>query len=223
MDQFLYWAFHFIIILSLTISYAVYSKMKFPSLHTAQKVAPVLIFFVIWDFLVTGTWWHFNPDYVTSLTYIPQLRLPLEEILFFITVPFAILTLVENMLSKDWFLKQLSNTQYLTSIIGAVKLVLGVLLILSVFNTWWYTATVLLLLIVLDYNMLKKRSFFLGFVFTLGATLIFNYYLTSIPIVLYNDMYKSSILIGTIPIEDFGYAVILYILLIKRAYATKKT
>lgn len=197
--------------------------MKFPSLQTIQKVAPVFIFFIIWDFLVTGTWWHFNPEYVTSITYIPQLRLPFEEILFFVTVPFAILTLIENMLSKDWFLKQISSTKYFRVIIGAVKLVLGVLLILSIFNAWWYTATIILLLLVLDYTMLKKRSFFLGLLFTLGATLIFNYYLTSLPIVLYNNLYKSSILIGTIPIEDFGYAVILYILLIKRAYATDKT
>src|SRR6476660_1756512 len=49
--------------------------------------------FLVWDYLFTVfDVWSFNPDYVTGL-YI--LDLPIEEILFFITVPFACIFIYE--------------------------------------------------------------------------------------------------------------------------------
>ncbi|HMT39630.1 MAG TPA: lycopene cyclase domain-containing protein [Candidatus Saccharibacteria bacterium] len=43
--------------------------------------------------------------------------------------------------------------------------------------------------------------------------LIFNTYLTKLPIVIYNSNYISGLKIGTIPIEDFGYLIAVIILL----------
>lgn len=57
----------------------------------------------------------------------------------------------------------------------------------------------------------KKFQMFLG-IFTI-AMLLFDFYLTAWPVVLYNPALISGLRIGTIPIEDFlyGYAMILFL------------
>ncbi len=46
----------------------------------------------------------------------------------------------------------------------------------------------------------------------LGSTIIFDTYLTALPIFLYNSNAILGIKIGTIPIEDLSYVVVLVIL-----------
>jgi lycopene cyclase domain-containing protein len=58
----------------------------------AAVLIPALLF-MLWDHLVTGWFWVFNPKYLTGLKIG---RLPIEEILFFITVPYASLYLWTN-------------------------------------------------------------------------------------------------------------------------------
>ena len=51
------------------------------------------LLFLLWDYVFTiyGVW-SFNPDYVIGVY---MLNLPLEEILFFVTVPFACIFIYE--------------------------------------------------------------------------------------------------------------------------------
>jgi lycopene cyclase domain-containing protein len=45
------------------------------------------ILFVIWDMAATARGhWSFNPEYVVGITLV---NLPLEEVLFFVVIPFA--------------------------------------------------------------------------------------------------------------------------------------
>jgi lycopene cyclase domain-containing protein len=57
--------------------------------------------FILWDVIATARGhWSFNPEYVTGLMLY---NLPLEEVLFFIVVPFAALFTWE---SVNWFLRR---------------------------------------------------------------------------------------------------------------------
>lgn len=170
--------------------------------------------FIIVDQIVTNTWWYFNPLYILGV-YIGSL--PIEEMLFFLTVPFACLHLWVNL--KRIKIRSLS-------IIATYSLVLLlwliVLVLLVIYHELVYTRYVLLALaslpiidLFLKTRLLSSPVFIL---FISGGvnimTLLFNGYLTARPIAMYNPSMKSNIQIASIPIEDFVYGMCLIFLVI---------
>lgn len=220
-DQFAYVQFHLVIILSLVVSKFFYREMKFISFNRYFKTMPVILFFIIWDVVVTNKWWHFNTQFVLEVNQTLPLILPIEEVLFFFTVPFALLTFFENLRTYESF-QQTTNSGFFNYFLIGSKVLIFLLLIISFFNSFWYTFTILLMLLLSDFSYFKKAWVQIGFYFLLFTTLVFNYYLTYLPVVLYTIDYKSNILVGTIPLEDFGYAVILFLWIIRTAYADKE-
>jgi lycopene cyclase domain-containing protein len=166
--------------------------------------------FILWDSLVTGRHWWFNPLY-TAGTYIGVL--PLGEWLFFLTVPFAsvfVWEVLRHYRPQGWAIRNPMTPWWLLFILvpAALFLLLGkeytalVILALSVIaildlyrggqilarpNSWWYAAILT------------------------GLMLIFNGYLTARPVVLYDPAYQLDMRIWTIPVEDFlyGFSLIL--------------
>jgi lycopene cyclase domain-containing protein len=53
----------------------------------------------------------------------------------------------------------------------------------------------------------RKKTALITFAILLPAMLIFNGYLTSLPIVSYNNSSILAVKIGSIPIEDFSYLI----------------
>lgn len=163
------------------------------------------IVFLIWDHLFTILdVWSFNPDYVIG-AYI--LNLPIEEILFFITVPFACIFIYEclnHYIKKDL----LAGVSRIISIL----LIITCLTLLGMFYDRVYTLiTFGLLLVVLSYVEFVQKAnlgrFYLAFLVSLLPFYIVNGILTSIPIVLYNDAENMAFRVGTIPFEDHFYSM----------------
>lgn len=169
------------------------------------------LFFIVWDHLFT-TWgvWSFNPEFITGIFLF---SLPIEEWLFFITVPFACLFIYEVL---HYFfptnpLKEYSN--FITVILLLVFIAVAVL------NSHkLYTVTVFsFAAIFLTIHWLIYRNRYLGmFYFTylvhLIPFLIVNGILTYLPIVQYNDSENLNIRIFTIPIEDAVYSFLLLLM-----------
>ena len=165
-------------------------------------------FFLVWDAFFTARGiWHFNPLYVVGLY---AYELPLEEYLFFFTVPYAC-TFIYHCLfihSKKIVLSQQANKHLLfLSIVCAI----GSLFLFS--KTYTFSVLFLMSLFVpLSQLILKKKSldnFLLAYLISIFPMLIVNGFLTSLPVVIYNNDFNSSIRLGSIPIEDFGYNFIL--------------
>ena len=160
--------------------------------------------FVAWDIIATSRGhWSFNPNQVIGVKF---LGLPFEEILFFVTVPFSCLFTYEAL---AYFKKDESITipSKLMPIIGIAITVLSI-----IFFEQEYTFLAILSvgLTFLSAPYLFREIFFsklywLYIAVTLVFFLVFNFVLTSVPVVEYSKWAITNLRITTIPIEDFMF------------------
>lgn len=203
--------------LSLPLAFSFYPKANFSKkwkfLWPALLVPAV--FFLIWDeWFTTMGIWGFNPEYLTGIYLF---SLPIEEVLFFICIPYACVFTYE---AVGYFL----NNDYVKPYAGKITVGLTALLLLVGFiNIYkWYTSlTFLLLSIFLLYLHLKLKpeylgKFYLSFLFILIPFFIVNGILTGTGIenevVWYNNAENLGIRMGTIPIEDTFYGMLLILM-----------
>ncbi len=168
-------------------------------------VIVVGIVWVGWDVYATANGeWSFNPDYVGRLHLF---GLPLGEVLFFVTVPYACLFIfaVARAYFKDRRVP-FSPWPYLG--IAALLIVLA-----FVFGDQPYTFKVLLstaaflaTAAVLFPGLFSSSHFWLAMGITYVPFLIVNGVLTALPIVLYADAAIWGVRVFTIPLEDFFYS-----------------
>ncbi len=161
--------------------------------------------YIIWDIIATARGdWAFNPEYVLSVRIF---GLPVEEVLFFITVPYACLFMYE-------VLRALMKERELR-IPGWVMTMLPVpFLIIALVNTGQpYTQTVFLFtaafFILCNWiypQLIRSKVYWVYILLTFIPFLIINGILTSVPIVTYGAGAFSGIRISTIPLEDFFYS-----------------
>lgn len=175
---------------------------------------PALVF-VLWDIYFTGLGvWQFNSSYVSGIwIYI----LPLEEVLFFICIPFSC---VFSYYCFDKLLKWRFNKQTETIIYYAL---LVLCLVVAAFcyeklYTFWTALLLGLFLMFLNYiakvDWLNKAFF--AYTFLLIPFLVVNGILTGSwidePVVMYNDKENLGVRILTIPVEDIFYGFLLILM-----------
>lgn len=167
--------------------------------------------FLFWDVLfVLKNVWSFNPDRVIGLNIF---HLPLEEVLFFLTVPFACIFIYACL---NYYVRWQLSPRISE---GISNLLIGLSAALVFFyHARLYTlvtfALLLVLLIVLQYIIKSKwlPRFYVAFVVSLIPFYIVNGILTAIPVVLYNNAQNMHIRVGTIPFEDHFYSMALLLM-----------
>ena len=193
-----------------------------PKIRYASKwfaLFPALLltgaFFLIWDhwFTVIGIW-EFNPRYLLGF-YIFQL--PIEEWLFFITVPFACIFIYEVLIY--FFPKDIFKPAGKPFIFVMIPL----LLLLAFLNTdKMYTVVNFIVgAVALATHWLIFKDKYLGrFLFAYLVHLIpfilcngvLTGGVTSEPVVIYNNAENLGIRIWTVPIEDTVYSMTLLLM-----------
>lgn len=168
--------------------------------------------FIIWDIVATEAGhWSFNERYLIGLKVF---GLPIEEVMFFITVPYACLFTYEVL---GYYVKErkVPYNPWPYIMLGIILIAVGV--------AYWpqgYTAIVLvetgLLILVMPLiarSVLASRSFWIYLIVTLGLFIIFNMVLTAVPIVRYDPDHiwggdgAWNGRFFTIPLEDFFYNI----------------
>lgn len=168
-------------------------------------------FFIIWDEIFTRMGvWSFNNEYLTGI-YLGSL--PLEEWLFFITVPFASVFIYECLnayISKDYFRAISKN---LTTFLITFLLSIGVLRWGQLYSSITFILGAVTLFV--HQRMFAEKylgRFYMAYIVHLIPFLVVNGILTSMPVVLYNDAENMGVRMGTIPIEDTVYGLILLLM-----------
>jgi len=193
-----------IIILPLIVSF-------FPDLSYYKKFPNVLVsisagglFFITWDSIATlrGDW-SFNPEYVMGISFA---GLPLEEVLFFIFVPFSLLLVYEQaaFIFQDRTVPWKQGAGYA----AGMMLILVSFLFIGKNYTFMaiFSAGIVFLGMSFFYAGIMVRLAFWAYLIS-GFLLfiLFNYFLTSLPVVIYNLSAVSGVRFLTIPLEDFFY------------------
>lgn len=167
--------------------------------------------FLFWDvlFTVKGVW-SFNSEYITGIKFF---ELPLEEILFFLTVPFSCIFIYACLNHYvSW-----SIPNGVSNWISNLMIFLSVVMI-GVYHDRLYTVVtfslLLVLLILLQYvfKSVWLKRFYMAYIVSLLPFYIVNGILTAIPIVLYNNAENIGKRVGTIPVEDHFYSMALLIM-----------
>ncbi|TNF42729.1 MAG: lycopene cyclase domain-containing protein [Bacteroidetes bacterium] len=177
-------------------------KYLFPAIFT---VATVYIFF---DVLMTKAGvWGFNPRYHSNLLFF---KLPIEEWLFFIIIPYASIFLHDAFVL---YFPQIKLKNRVSKIITVALLFISVLLVLFNLNKTYTTYIYSTLIVTLAIYLLSKSNslnhFYISFLLILIPFLIVNGVLTGSfiesEVVWYNNDENLGIRFFTIPIEDFAY------------------
>lgn len=197
----------FPIVLSFDKKVHFYQKWKF--IFPGLLISGAL--YLIWDYIFTiQNVWSFNPSYILGIKFFD---LPLEEILFFITVPFACIFIYECL--KVYFNPKI--TQEISRGITYILIIACIILIFFFYDRLYSFINFSTLLIILIYTLVKPiklnmGQFYLAYLVSLVPFYIVNGILTSIPIVLYNNTENMGLRVGSIPFEDHFYSMSLILL-----------
>lgn len=197
--------------------FSFYPKANFSAKwrYVLPAIAVTAIFFIAWDILYTRLGvWGFNPRYISGIRL---LGLPVEEMLFFFCIPYACLFTyfaLNHLVESDHLFP---HQELISSLLIVVLLVFG-----SYFMNKLYTGVTFLLtggflaLVMLKLRVRFMGRFYFAFAFLLIPFLIVNGVLTGSvtpePVVWYDNTQNIGIRVGTIPLEDFVYALLMILM-----------
>jgi lycopene cyclase domain-containing protein len=185
---------------------------KWPGLFTG--IAVMAAVFIAWDVLFTmHGFWGFNDRYLVGARI---LHLPVEEWLFFLVAPYACLFLYEVM--RHFVPRDVLGpvARPFSMALVAVLLILGLLHL----DKWYTSLTFLSTAAFLGYHVIRRTvwlgRFYLGYGISLIPFMLVNGILTGSgleePIVWYNNAENLGIRIGTIPVEDSIYLLLMLLM-----------
>ncbi|MBF2707643.1 lycopene cyclase domain-containing protein [Flavobacterium soyangense] len=180
------------------------------------------IFFIIWDVFFTKIGvWSFNPRYHAGIEFF---GLPIEEWLFFICIPYSSIFIH---FAFHYFYPKVSLSDKTVKFIYWILMIIILPTIVFHYDKWYTVVNYSLLVLVLTYTVFKVpnilNTFFITFLIILIPFSVVNGILTGSfieePVVIYNNAENLGIRLGTIPIEDIGYAfsmLLMSLVLIKK-------
>ena len=181
-----------------------YSKLK----YFLPGMTFTAIFFIVWDYFKTKAGvWGFNDKYILGIKFF---GLPLEELLFFVSVPYACTFIYEAISHFFGYRVPDSKNRKVVCLVSVLAIIASFFVVGKV-----YTFSVLFvggLVFPIVTWLLPGNSlniFFITYFISLIPMAVVNGLLTSLPVVTYDNTQNLGIRIGSIPVEDFIYAAIL--------------
>jgi lycopene cyclase domain-containing protein len=179
----------------------------------AAMIIPA-IFYISWDSYFTGiNVWQFNPKYIIGLKF---LKLPIEEWLFFIIIPYCCTFIYECIRCYFPPLRNRKMADIVLQLLAVLLLITGIIYYNRIYTacTFIFLAVFIALIYLFRkfFHSFDAVSFLAAFVICLIPFLIVNGFLTALPILTYNDTENLGIRIYTIPFEDTFYGMLLILM-----------
>lgn len=170
-----------------------------------------LVFFIIWDIWFTSMGvWSFNPDYLIGIYLF---GLPVEEWMFFIAIPYALLFVYENIKTFVNFSKNINHEHYINTFFLVIFIFVAAFFKAHIYT--FFTFILLSIYLVMSYIFTFKINFktvYLSYLISLIPFFIVNGILTYLPVVMYNDSENLGIRLVSIPVEDIFYGLLMFLL-----------
>ena len=191
--------------------YSFENRMKYIKRWKAVFLSILIsaVFFIVWDIIFTKMGvWSFNPRYHSGIEFFD---LPIEEWLFFVCIPYASLFIH---FAFHYFYPNVSLSDKTVKIIYWILMMVLLPVIFLHYDKLYTAINYTVLVLLLSYAFLKMptvlSTFFITFLIILIPFALVNGILTGSfidePVVSYNNSENLGIRLGTIPIEDVGYA-----------------
>lgn len=175
--------------------------------YVIMSMIIVGLFYVSWDVYAAANYhWWFNPVFTGSIKIA---GLPLEEILFFVTVPYSMIFLYEV------FIFYFNDKINISPPAGITARIISLFLFISALFMINNAYTFIALISCSVYFFLAGNSYFLRIIpgifwifiaFSFVPFITVNYFLTSLPVVIYDSDAITGYRFLTIPAEDFFYS-----------------
>ncbi len=194
-----------LVIIAFPLAFSFERRLRFYSKARPLLLAMFLVgfLFVGWDVFATYRGhWSFNPSYVNETRL---LGIPLEEMLFFVTVPYSCLFVFESIryFLGDARLFPPKKWPFAGAGILVAALSFGFLNQEYTFLATLSVGLTVLFVSTTNIEIFSSRAYWIYIVATLVLFLIFNFILTSLPVVEYSSSSICNVRLTTIPLEDF--------------------
>ena len=187
----------------------------------------IALLFILWDSFFTNIGiWGFNADYLTGINLG---NLPVEEILFFICIPFSC---VFTFFALQFLLPKIQSNKvesFISYLLITILFIVAILNIVKLYTSITFLST-FVFLIILKVKKVNLSYHYLSYFLILPFFFISNGILTGSffvkqPIVWYNNAENLGIRISNIPIEDSIYGMLLVFMNIElyRYFKNRKT
>jgi len=214
--KFLYFYIDFFTVI-IPILFSFHPKIKFYKTWKQFAIAALFvgIIFITWDSIFTELQvWNFNPRYVSGIYF---LNLPVEEILFFLCIPFSCV-FTYYCLNKFYNLSWNPKTESVFCLVFSVMLLAtGFVFIDKIYTSVTFISTgIICLLLKFVFRVDWFGKAISVYALLLVPFLIVNGILTGTgleaPVVSYNSSEVINIRLFTIPLEDVFYGFELFLL-----------
>jgi len=184
----------------------------------------VAIGFVIWDVIFTKLGvWSFSDEYTIGFRI---MGLPVEEILFFIFIPYACVFTYYSLKQFIIFTAK-KSVYFITLLFSFLLLTVSIYYLDKIYTSITFGLTGFILIILSYVRWKHLLQFYVSYIIILFPFFMVNGILTGgldKTVVSYNSLYNLNIKIYTIPIEDVFYGFlfcILNVVLFERAMKNK--
>ena len=210
--------FYYLLVLFIYLPVPVFMALKSKILfwNKIRYYIPAILFsaaiFILWDIRFTQLGiWQFNPDYITGI-YL--LKIPIEECLSFIIIPFSSFYIYEILKSKY---EQLEKPNLFLSI-SLVFLVIFAITAFIAREKLYTFFTFFLLSIYFAYTIFRNRfkhhytKFYLTFLITLFPFFLVSFLLNRLPAKSYDILHHLKLTLFSVPIENLAYLFLMILI-----------